>query len=308
MLFRSLLPFTRIFFGVLTKSLLVALLGYVVLRFLPGSPFEEENMGLLTNTQRQALGLENSQFFAQFFSWLQHVLRGQFYSSYFDRPDIIQRQLAAAFGSTVSMMCVTVSGTVFMSLCLLKLITRLSEQEQKHFNTMTNILLSVPTYVLVGFALITLIFVRRTFGLSVEWPFYLLGLLTLFFRPSLVVFDVLKKKMDTYRTTALDQALLARGLERSVISFRHFGKIALSPTLGAISPWVSQMVMGQLTVEYMLGWNGVGRYLIQSYQSRDFSLALSLTVWLCFLFFILDSAMVTLRERLDPRLIETQNP
>lgn len=286
----------------LVKLVAGILIAYVLLRLLPGSPFDDETLGQLTEVQRHQLNLEGESFFGQLFSWLLKTLKVEFYSSYFDRPDVIKMQLSAALYSTFLMSLVTISFSNVLSTFLILIRSRTKGRLLYLFNLISDIVLSVPVYIYLGLGLSVLVLIKEIYHTDVRNLFMALGITALFFRQSFFLADLINQKIESLKRTSLDQSLGAKGLSQSQIYLSHYGRMALSPTLGALAPWLAQLFVGQLSVEYILGWNGIGRYLLQSYQSRDFPLAMSLTLWLCIIYFFIEYVLSVIRIYLDPRL------
>ncbi|HCQ14863.1 MAG TPA: ABC transporter permease, partial [Cryomorphaceae bacterium] len=54
----------------------------------------------------------------------------------------------------------------------------------------------------------------------------------------------------------------AKGLKESTIVRKHALKNALNPVITAASGWFASMLAGAVFVEYIFGWNGLGKQIV----------------------------------------------
>ena len=69
--------------------------------------------------------------------------------------------------------------------------------------------------------------------------------------------------MDFIRTAK------AKGLESRKVIFKHALKNAFNPVITASSGWLGSMLAGAVFVDYVFGWNGVGRLVVYSLNQME---------------------------------------
>ena len=61
----------------------------------------------------------------------------------------------------------------------------------------------------------------------------------------------------------------AKGLSEFQIIKNHAIKNALNPVVTAISGWFASMLAGAVFVEYIFGWNGLGKEIVNALNTLD---------------------------------------
>ena len=61
----------------------------------------------------------------------------------------------------------------------------------------------------------------------------------------------------------------AKGLSEFNVIKNHAVKNALNPVVTAISGWFASMLAGAVFVEYIFGWNGLGKEIVNALNTLD---------------------------------------
>src|SRR5690606_41572651 len=61
----------------------------------------------------------------------------------------------------------------------------------------------------------------------------------------------------------------AKGLSMSKIIRKHALKNSLNPVVTAVSGWFASMLAGAVFVEYIFGWNGLGKEIVDALNYQD---------------------------------------
>ncbi len=94
----------------------------------------------------------------------------------------------------------------------------------------------------------------------------------------------------------------AKGLSRMRVLLRHALPNALRSILAAIPGWLPELLTGSFFVEYVFGWEGIGKITVDAMERSDFPLVMG-AVLLTALIFIIMNLVVELTHRLlHPRL------
>ena len=139
-------------------------------------------------------------------------------------------------------------------------------------------------------------------GEHIVWKNLILPALTLGIRPLAVVtqltrnsvLDVLKE--DYIRTAR------AKGLSTYRILFFHALPNALNPVVTSMSGWFASMLAGAVFVEYIFGWNGLGKEIVNALNYLDLPLVMGAVLTLSICFVLITIVTDIIYYLLDPRI------
>ncbi len=121
---------------------------------------------------------------------------------------------------------------------------------------------------------------------------YLQGLPSLLMRASML--EVMEEDFVT----------LARmkGLPEWIVLVRHAARNALLPVLTALALGVGYAVGGNVVIENVFGWPGLGRLLVRAVSAKDYPLAQGAFMLIAFIMVIMNLVADLLYGALDPRV------
>ncbi len=122
--------------------------------------------------------------------------------------------------------------------------------------------------------------------------FPLIGLITRLVRAGLI--DVMRQPYI--------RAARARGYSRAVIVWRHAMRNTLIPVVTVIGLQFGALLEGSVVVEVVFAWPGVGRLLIDSVTTRDYSVVQVTVLFIAMAFIIINTLVDILYLYLDPRI------
>jgi len=97
----------------------------------------------------------------------------------------------------------------------------------------------------------------------------------------------------------------AKGLSRRVVIWKHGLRNALNPVITAITGWFAELLTGAFFVEYIFGWNGIGKLTVDALEKLDFPVVMG-SVLVSSLFFIVVNILAdVLYGIVDPRVTLT---
>ncbi len=111
------------------------------------------------------------------------------------------------------------------------------------------------------------------------------------------VLDVLQQ--DFIRTAR------AKGLSAYRIYFRHALPNALNPVITAVTGWFAELLAGAFFIEYLFGWQGVGKLTVDGLEKLDYPLVMGSVLLSATLFIVMNLLSDWLQARTDPRLRDT---
>jgi peptide/nickel transport system permease protein len=106
--------------------------------------------------------------------------------------------------------------------------------------------------------------------------------------------DVLQK--DFIRTAK------AKGLSQYQIIIKHALRNALNTVVTAISGWFASLLAGSFFVEYIFGFNGLGKATVDALEYADLPVIMGSILFIALVFIIINIISDLLYALLDPRV------
>jgi len=94
----------------------------------------------------------------------------------------------------------------------------------------------------------------------------------------------------------------AKGLPKSSVIIRHALPNAINPVITAISGWFAELLAGAFFIEFIFGWQGLGKVTVDALEKLDYPVLMG-AVLITAIFFMLISRLTDIVYRLvDPRI------
>jgi peptide/nickel transport system permease protein len=130
----------------------------------------------------------------------------------------------------------------------------------------------------------------------------ILPALTLGIRPLAICAQLTRSSMLNELQHDYIRTAYAKGLSRTKVLFSHALKNAFNPILTAITGWFAELLAGASFVEFIFGWNGIGKVTVDALEQLDFPVVMgSVLLTSCF-FIAVNILLDSLYAYLDPRL------
>lgn len=110
--------------------------------------------------------------------------------------------------------------------------------------------------------------------------------LTLGIRPMAIIAQLTRSAMLDVLHQDYIRTAKAKGLSNRRIVWKHALRNALNPVITAITGWFAELLAGAFFVEYIFGWNGLGKVTVDALEKLDFPVVMG-SVLISSLFFIL---------------------
>lgn len=139
-------------------------------------------------------------------------------------------------------------------------------------------------------------------GAHISWKNIILPAVVLGIRPLGVVIQLMRNSllevlgMDYIRTAR------AKGLSELRIIRKHALKNALNPVVTAISGWFASMLAGAVFVEYIFGWNGLGKEVVEALNTLDLPVIMGSVLVIAATFVVINILVDMVYAWLDPRI------
>ena len=96
-------------------------------------------------------------------------------------------------------------------------------------------------------------------------------------------------------------SMLVNEVEFKVL-FKHALVNALNPVITSISGWFASLLAGSVFVEYIFGWNGIGKELVNSLNNLDVPVVMGIVLLVSLIFVFVNIVVDYLYSIIDPRI------
>jgi len=103
----------------------------------------------------------------------------------------------------------------------------------------------------------------------IQWKNLILPALVLGIRPLAVVIQLMRNSLLEVLNQDYIRTARAKGLSEFKVIKDHAMRNALNPVVTAISGWFASMLAGAVFVEYVFGWNGLGKEIVNALNTLD---------------------------------------
>ncbi len=139
-------------------------------------------------------------------------------------------------------------------------------------------------------------------GKYIQWKNLILPAIVLGIRPLAVVSQLMRNSLLEVMSTDYIRTAKAKGLGLFAIIRKHALKNALNPVVTAISGWFASMLAGAVFVEYIFGWNGLGKEIVDALNTLDLPVIMGAVIVIATLFIIINIFVDVIYGWLDPKI------
>ena len=139
-------------------------------------------------------------------------------------------------------------------------------------------------------------------GEYLEFKNIILPAITLGIRPIAVIINLTRNSLLESLSSNYVRTARSKGLSELRVVLIHALRNSLSSVLTASSGWFASMLSGAVFVEYIFGWNGIGKLLVDSINNMDFPLVMGLILFIGVCFVFINILVDIIYSWLDPRV------
>ncbi len=139
-------------------------------------------------------------------------------------------------------------------------------------------------------------------GRHLELKNIILPALTLGLRPLAIIVQLTRSSMIEVLGQDYIRTARAKGLSRWTVIVKHALKNALNPVITAVSGWLATLLAGAIFVEMIFGWKGIGLVIINAVYSLDYPVVMGATLFVAFVFIMVNIVVDILYAAVDPRV------
>ncbi|MTE28231.1 ABC transporter permease [Winogradskyella ouciana] len=138
--------------------------------------------------------------------------------------------------------------------------------------------------------------------MTIQWKNLILPALVLGIRPLAVVIQLMRNSLLEVMGQEYIRTARAKGLSEYQVIKKHAVKNALNPVVTAISGWFASMLAGAVFVEYIFGWNGLGKEIVNALNTLDLPVIMGAVLVIAIVFITINILVDVMYAWLDPRV------
>jgi peptide/nickel transport system permease protein len=139
-------------------------------------------------------------------------------------------------------------------------------------------------------------------GTYIQWKNLILPAVVLGIRPLAVVSQLMRNSLLEVLSADYIRTAKAKGLSEFAIIRKHALKNAMNPVVTAISGWFASMLAGAVFVEYIFGWNGLGKEIVDALNTLDLPVIMGAVIVVASLFILINIFVDVIYGWLDPKI------
>lgn len=139
-------------------------------------------------------------------------------------------------------------------------------------------------------------------SINIKWKNLILPAVVLGIRPLAVVIQLMRNSLLEVLNQDYIRTARAKGLREFQVIRKHAVKNALNPVITAISGWFASMLAGAVFVEYIFGWNGLGKEIVNALNTLDLPIIMGAVIIIATMFIIINIFVDIIYGWLDPKI------
>lgn len=282
------------------------ILCFVLLKLLPGSPFDEETFinPAVRDSVSRVWGLHDP-LYRQLFAYLKSVLIGDWGVSMTYPDKTVMSLLRQGLTNTLTLNVLAVAviyALAFISAIGVRLARGVWVREL--YEAVIGALISMPSFLLAPLLVLV-------FGIQLDWfPVafldgprgYVLPVFALALRPAAYLSRLISRSLEVIESDDYMRTAKAKGLTRAQVLIGHGVKNALAPVLGHSSALMVSVLSGSFIIEVLFALQGLGQIFVDGIGHRDITVVVGFSFFYGATLIVLTLFFDLLQKWVDPRL------
>ena len=139
-------------------------------------------------------------------------------------------------------------------------------------------------------------------NLTVNYSNLILPSIVLGIRPVAVISQMMRNSLLKELSKNYIITAYSKGLSKCKVIRNHAFKNSLNPVITALSGWFASMLAGSVFVEYIFGWNGLGKEIVDSLNTLDIPVLIGSVITIAFIFILINIFVDIIYSILDPKI------
>ncbi len=120
-------------------------------------------------------------------------------------------------------------------------------------------------------------------------------------RPIAVIVQLVRTGIIDVLNEEYIKTAYAKGLSSFQVVYKHAIKNILNPVITAVSGWFASMLAGAVFVEYIFGWRGLGKEIVNALNNLDIPVVMGAVLVISCLFVLINIMVDLLYMYIDPK-------
>lgn len=304
---QHLLPFLlkRFFEAGVTLFVIVTLV-FLLLRLMPGGPFDSERAlppEVMANIA--AKYKLDAPLFEQYTHYLGNLVQGDLGESY----KYIGRPVSAIISDTFPVSLQLGVYALILSYLIGVPLGVIAASRHNTWVDSGSMFLAMGGVSLPSFLVASLFILIFSFQLQILPPalwegplYYILPVVTLGIRPAAVIARLTRSSVLDVIQSDFVRTAKAKGLAERVVLFKHVLRNSLIPVLTYSGPLIADIISGAFIIEIIFAVPGMGRHLILSVTNRDYPLVLGVALLFSVILVVSNLLVDIFYAVVDPRI------
>jgi oligopeptide transport system permease protein len=299
--------YVRRVLGMLPLLVIISFLAFFLVRLAPGGPFDKERVPASAEVERQLKARYHldEPLWKQYLRYLGNLVRGDFGPSLKQQNHTVNEIIAQAL--PVSLMLGFCAFCFALGLGIpLGFFSAINKGKWEDWGGSFVAILFICIPALVIGPVLAMIFAVKLRWLPVallESPLHLVlptATLGIYFAGRIA--RLMREGMLGTLHAEFITAARAKGLSETKLFFKHGFRIAVLPVVSYSGPLLADLLTGSFVVEAVFQIPGLGVFMVNSSQSRDYTLIVGLVVLYAALLLVLNLIVDFAYSVLDPRV------
>jgi ABC-type dipeptide/oligopeptide/nickel transport system permease component len=130
----------------------------------------------------------------------------------------------------------------------------------------------------------------------------ILPAITLGIRPMAIITQLTRSAMLDVLDQDYIRTAYAKGLGKKAVIWKHGLRNALNPVITAITGWFAELLAGAFFVEYIFGWQGIGKVTVDALEKLDYPVVMGAVLISAAFFIFINILADILYGIVDPRV------
>lgn len=131
----------------------------------------------------------------------------------------------------------------------------------------------------------------------------ILPAVTLGIRPLAIITQLTRSAMLDVLDQDYIRTAYAKGLSKQQVIWKHGLRNALNPVITAITGWFAELLAGAFFIEYIFGWQGIGKVTVDALEKLDFPVVMGSVLLSATFFVVINILADVLYGIVDPRVV-----
>lgn len=138
-------------------------------------------------------------------------------------------------------------------------------------------------------------------GEYINWKNLILPAIVLSIRPMSLIIQQTRNSFINVMSQPYILTAKAKGVRRSMIIFNHAWLNATAPLMILTRKWLGSLLAATLFVEFVFGWNGIGRLAVNAIDDGDVPVLMGIVILIGAVYIFLNLLSEIIYRTLDPR-------